>query len=51
MALLEKETLDRTEYLALMGDVPFESASSETVGTIRVLAPSVDPPVSLPSLS
>ncbi len=37
MALLEKETLDRTEYLALMGDVPVESASSETVGTIRVL--------------
>ncbi len=45
MALLEKETLDRTEYLALMGDVAFESASSETVGTIRVL-PSVDEPAS-----
>jgi cell division protease FtsH len=50
MALLEKETLDRTEYLALMGDVPFESASSETVGTIRVL-PSVDAPVSTSSVS
>jgi cell division protease FtsH len=50
MALLEKETLDRTEYLALMGDVPFESASSETVGTIRVL-PSVDLPASSSSVS
>jgi cell division protease FtsH len=36
-ALLEKETIDRTEYLALLGDVPTESVSSETVGTIRAL--------------
>jgi cell division protease FtsH len=49
MALLEKETIDRAEYLALMGDVPIESASSETVGTIRVLSPPVDAvPVSTP---
>ncbi|MGL6278287.1 MAG: ATP-dependent metallopeptidase FtsH/Yme1/Tma family protein [Gaiella sp.] len=36
-ALLEKETLDRTEFLALLDAVPVESASAETVGTIRVL--------------
>jgi cell division protease FtsH len=36
-ALLEKETIDRAEYLALLTDVQTESASSETVGTIRVL--------------
>jgi cell division protease FtsH len=36
-ALLEKETVDRAEYLALLTDVETESTSSETVGTIRVL--------------
>jgi cell division protease FtsH len=36
-ALLEKETIDRAEYLALLTDVQAESSSSETVGTIRVL--------------
>ena len=35
--LLEKETIDRAEYLTLLADVPTESSSSETVGTIRVL--------------
>ena len=48
-ALLEKETLDRVEYLALMRDVPIESASSETVGTIRLAIPAViDEPISVP---
>ena len=41
-ALLEKETIDRVEYLALLGDVPRESASSETVGTIRALERAVE---------
>jgi cell division protease FtsH len=35
--LLEKETIDRAEYLALLADVPTESSSAETVGTVRVL--------------
>jgi cell division protease FtsH len=35
--LLEKETLDRDELVALLADVEPESRSSETVGTIRVL--------------
>jgi ATP-dependent Zn protease len=35
--LLEKETLDREELLALLADVEPESRSSETVGMIRVL--------------
>ncbi len=35
--LLEKETLNRDELLALFGDVEPESSASETVGTIRVL--------------
>jgi ATP-dependent Zn protease len=35
--LLEKETLDREELLALLADIEPESRSSETVGTIRVL--------------
>ena len=48
-ALLEKETLDRVEYLALMREVPIESASSETVGTIRIVSPAVaDEPISAP---
>jgi cell division protease FtsH len=36
-ALLEKETLDRTELEALLADVNAESRSSETVGTVRAL--------------
>ena len=36
-ALLEKETIDREEFLAMMGDLPRESRSAETVGTVRVL--------------
>ncbi len=35
--LLEKETIDRAEYLALLADIPTESSSSETVGTVRIL--------------
>ena len=35
--LLEKETIDRAEYLALLADLPTESSSAETVGTVRVL--------------
>jgi cell division protease FtsH len=37
-ALLEKETLDRAELTALIGDVEVESRSSETVGTVRAVA-------------
>jgi cell division protease FtsH len=36
-ALLEKETLERTELQALLADVAPESRSSETIGTVRVL--------------
>jgi cell division protease FtsH len=36
-ALLEKETLDRDELLALLHDVETESHASETVGTVRVV--------------
>jgi cell division protease FtsH len=36
-ALLEKETLDRSELEALLADVRQESRSSETVGTVRAL--------------
>jgi cell division protease FtsH len=36
-ALLEKETLDRSELESLLSDVPSESSASETVGTIRVM--------------
>ena len=36
-ALLEKETIDRDEFLAMMGDLPRESRSAETVGTVRAL--------------
>jgi cell division protease FtsH len=36
-ALLEKETLDRTELEALLADTAPESRSSETVGTVRAL--------------
>ena len=34
-ALLEKETLDRSELQALLGDVAPESRSSETIGMVR----------------
>jgi cell division protease FtsH len=37
MALLEKETLSRTELLELFGDVEPESRSSEAVGVVRAL--------------
>src|SRR5919201_1953772 len=36
-ALLEKETLDRTELTAMLADVHQESSSSETIGTVRAL--------------
>jgi cell division protease FtsH len=36
-ALLEKETLDRSELEALLADIKPESRSSETVGTVRAL--------------
>ena len=35
--LLEKETIDRDEFLAMMGDLPRESRSAETVGMVRAL--------------
>jgi cell division protease FtsH len=38
LALLEKETLDRDEFLAMMDGVPRESRSAETVGTVRAVA-------------
>jgi len=37
-ALLEKETLDRTELGSLLADVAPESQSAETVGTVRALS-------------
>jgi cell division protease FtsH len=37
-ALLEKETLDKDEIGWLLADVPPESRSAETVGTVRVVA-------------
>ena len=36
-ALLEKETIDRDEFLAMMGDLPRDPGSAETVGTVRAL--------------
>jgi cell division protease FtsH len=36
-ALLEKETLDRSQLEALLADVAPESRSSETIGTVRAL--------------
>jgi cell division protease FtsH len=36
-ALLEKETLDRTELEELLADVAPESRSSETIGMVRAL--------------
>jgi cell division protease FtsH len=38
VALLEKETLDKDELAELVGDVEPESRSSETMGTVRVVA-------------
>lgn len=38
-ALLDRETIDRAEVLALLADVPVESLSSESVGVVRVLEP------------
>jgi cell division protease FtsH len=37
VALLEKETLQRDELIALFADVPAESRASETVGTVKLL--------------
>ena len=37
-ALLEKETLDRSELQELLADVAPESRSSETIGMVRALA-------------
>jgi cell division protease FtsH len=37
-ALLEKETLDRAELEALLGDIDAESRASDTVGTPRVIS-------------
>ena len=36
-ALLEKETLDRSELQELLEDVAPESRSSETIGMVRAL--------------
>src|SRR5581483_9292569 len=36
-ALLEKETLDRSQLNELLSDVEAESSSSETIGTVRAL--------------
>jgi cell division protease FtsH len=36
-ALLEKETLDRSELEALLAEVRPESSASETIGTVRAL--------------
>ncbi len=36
-ALLEKETLDRAELVALLADIEPDSRSSETIGTVRAL--------------
>jgi cell division protease FtsH len=41
-ALLEKETLDRDEFHAMMANVQQESSSAETVGTIRMLERTAD---------
>lgn len=43
-ALLEKETIDRDEYLALLSDVRQESRSAATVGTVRALERAADGP-------
>ena len=37
-ALLEKETLNRNEIEAVLGDLALESRAAETVGTVRALA-------------
>ncbi len=36
-ALLERETIDRVEFLEMMGDLPRESRSAETVGVVQVI--------------
>jgi hypothetical protein len=35
--LLDKETIERHEFLEMMGDLPPESRSAETVGMVRAL--------------
>ena len=37
-ALLEKETIERDELKAMFDDLAVESRSSETVGTVRLVA-------------
>jgi len=41
-ALLEKETLDREEFVAMMANVPQESRSAETVGIVRAIGLSAE---------
>ena len=36
-ALLERETIDRAEFLEMMGDLPRESRSAETVGVVQAV--------------
>jgi ATP-dependent Zn protease len=36
-ALLERETIDREEFVAMMANVGQESRSAETVGVVRAL--------------
>jgi cell division protease FtsH len=36
-SLLERETINREEFVAMMVGVGAESSSSETVGTVRIL--------------
>ena len=42
-ALLEKETLNREELLALFGDVQPESRAAEAVGVPQVVAARAEP--------
>jgi len=41
-ALLDKETIDRDEFVAMLSDIAVESRSAETVGTVRVLDRAAD---------
>jgi hypothetical protein len=43
LALLEKESLNRDELVALFADIRPESSSSTDVGTVRVVPISGDP--------
>ena len=48
-ALLERETLERDEFLEMMGDLPRESRSAETVGMVRALERELLAALELPS--